>query len=71
VATQRVALADPLLTIYDVARMLGVHHGTVRRWISEGQLPPVKISRQCVRIRARSLQAFLVARTPRTSVSAS
>jgi excisionase family DNA binding protein len=71
VSHQRVALADPLLTVYDVARMLNVHHGTVRRWIAEGRLSAVKISRQCVRVRARSLQAFIVARTPAASVSAS
>lgn len=70
-ATTRVALADPLLTIYDVARMLGVHHATVRTWIRKGDLPVVKISRQCIRIRARSLQSFLVSRTPHASVSAS
>jgi excisionase family DNA binding protein len=69
---RRVALADPVLSVEQVAEMIGVHHSTIRKWIRKGELPAVKLSGKCLRIRARALQDFLVARTHRaTGVSAS
>jgi excisionase family DNA binding protein len=68
---QRVALADPLLTVPVVARMTGVHVGTVRGWIRRGDLPSVKLGRRIVRVRAKALQEFLLARTGRRTTGAS
>jgi excisionase family DNA binding protein len=33
------------LTINEVAELLGVHHGTVRRLIAKGRLPAVRVGR--------------------------
>lgn len=68
---RRVALADPVLSVEQVAEMIGVHPHTIRRWIDKGELPAIKLSGKCLRIRARALQTFLMARTRRRPARAS
>jgi excisionase family DNA binding protein len=42
------------LSITDAARMLGVHHQTIRNWINAGQLPVTRFGPPGVRKRARA-----------------
>lgn len=51
------ATAD-LRTVSEVAEILKVHEKTVRRWISEGRIPVVRIGR-LIRIDAAALDEFL------------
>jgi len=49
---------DQLSTIPEVARMLRVKNGTIRKWIYGGQLPAVKLGgRVCLKM--QDIQAFI------------
>ena len=51
---------DALLTTSKVARMLGVHSNTVRRWVDEGLLPTYRIGvRRDRRIKKSDVEKFL------------
>ena len=47
-----------LLSIRDVARILGVHRNTVHRLVREDRLRPIRIDR-LPRFRASEIEAFL------------
>jgi excisionase family DNA binding protein len=50
---------DRLLTTTQVAKLLGVHAVTVRRWINEGKLPAYRVGEKAVRIRRDDLAHLL------------
>ena len=51
---------EVLLTTSKVARMLGVHSNTVRRWANEGLLPVYRIGpRRDRRVRKSDIDKFL------------
>jgi excisionase family DNA binding protein len=53
----------PLMTVNDVAEELKVHPRTVKRWITEGQLPAFKLGdRAGWRINEEAVKEFLEAR---------
>jgi len=54
-------LADPLLTVEDVARVLKMNGQTIRNYIDAGTLPAVRVGGRRVRIRQSALEDFLAA----------
>jgi excisionase family DNA binding protein len=58
-----------LLKVSDVMKTLGVAESTVRKMLSRGQLPYVKLGGNSVRVRFADLEAFLDARTIRKTPS--
>jgi predicted DNA-binding transcriptional regulator AlpA len=53
-------LADPLLTVQDVARLFKVSRRTIWRWVAEGRLPePIRYSRLCVRWPSSVIRPYL------------
>src|SRR5579859_5242154 len=51
-------LADPFLTVAEVAEMLKLNQQTVRNWIDQGSLPAFRVGRR-VRIRRSDLEQVL------------
>jgi excisionase family DNA binding protein len=39
-------LNDPILTVYEVAKLARVHHCTIRKWINDKTLKAVKCGRR-------------------------
>ena len=55
-----ITLEEPLMTVTEAARFVGVAPGTVRRWLKTGELPKLQAgSGGAVRIEPRQLRAFL------------
>lgn len=55
-------------TVNDVAHILGVHPGTVRRWIHQGKMQSVKLRANGEhRISEREIAAQLTPETPHTA----
>jgi len=55
-------LIDPLLTVEDVARIVGVKPSTVKTWVHERSIPFIKIGagkRSPVRFNPESIQRWL------------
>jgi excisionase family DNA binding protein len=54
-------VAPRLLTINDVAQLLGVSQRTVQRWVSDGRLPAIQLGgrRAPVRVDAAGLRQWL------------
>jgi excisionase family DNA binding protein len=53
----------PWYTVTEVADMLQVYEGTVRRWIREGELPALRLGeRTGYRIATEDVDAFIDAR---------
>lgn len=48
----------------EVARLLNVSHGTVRRWITEGHLVSIRTPGGQYRIDSESVQKLMTAPTP-------
>jgi excisionase family DNA binding protein len=55
------ALADPLLTVEDVARVLRMNDQTIRNYIDAGTLPAVRVGGRRMRIRQSALEDFIAA----------
>ena len=53
---------DGLLDTQEVARILGVHVQTVRRYIRSKQLPAIRLTPRLYKIRQRDLERFLLTR---------
>lgn len=49
-----------LLTATEVAKVLRVHPGTVRRWMVDGTLPGIRVGRQ-IRFRRSDVESLLTA----------
>ncbi len=52
-----------LLTVHDVARLCQLHEVTVRRHISDGRLPSVRVGKG-VRVRKEDLDAYIEPQEP-------
>lgn len=53
---------DGLLDTQEVARILGVHVQTVRRYIRAKQLPAIRLTPRLYKVRQGDLERFLLAR---------
>lgn len=53
---------DGLLDTQDVARILGVHVQTVRRYIRSKQLPAIRLTPRLYKVRQGDLERFLLTR---------
>lgn len=53
---------EGLLATEEVARILGVHVQTVRRYIRSQQLPAIRLTPRLYKVRAQDLERFLLAR---------
>ena len=52
---------SPLLTVREVASMLGIHANTVRRWSDEGKIRALRISKRGDRrFKREDIERFLV-----------
>ena len=58
-------VAADLLTVRDIAQLLGVSPGTIRRWRREGKLPPAVEIGGVVRWRADAIGAWIADREER------
>lgn len=52
---------EHLLTLYDVARILGTTYDLARELVNRGSLTSIRISPKNIRVRAGDLRAFLTA----------
>jgi len=50
---------EKLLTVKEVAELLGLAPGSVYHWISQNRLPCVRLSPRCVRFRRKDLEALI------------
>jgi len=50
---------EKLLTVKELAELLGISPGSLYHWISQGRLPVVRFSKRCVRFRPSDIQALL------------
>lgn len=48
-----------LLTIEDVAKRLQVSQRSVRRYLADGRMKAVRMSRKIIRVRAEDLETFI------------
>lgn len=48
------------VTVYEAARILGMHHVTVRRFISEGKLAAYRVGNRHIRIPLDAIEKILV-----------
>ena len=55
----------PLMTYAEAAHYLGVGRSTLYDFVGRGELPVVRLSRRCVRLRRQDLQEFVEARVSR------
>ncbi len=50
---------ETLMTVDEVAHMLGLKKSTVYSWTHSGYIPHIKVSRNCVRFRQRDIMNWL------------
>lgn len=50
---------ERLLTVRELARVLGVASGSIYHWLSDGRLPCIRFSRRCVRFRESDVQQLI------------
>jgi excisionase family DNA binding protein len=58
--TQHQPKLEPLLTVSEAAKLLGISPWTLRQWLSQRRLPFVKVGR-LTKLRPSDLQAFIAA----------
>jgi len=51
--------ADPLLTVHDVADLLGLSVGSVYHLISQKRIPVIRLSARCVRFEKKALEDWI------------
>jgi excisionase family DNA binding protein len=51
--------AERLLSVYEVAELVGAHHATIRRWIEAGRLRAVRLPGGQLRVDQRDLTAVM------------
>lgn len=52
-----------LLTVQDVADLLGLKRGTIEKWVQAGTIPHIRLSHCCVRFRKEAIEEWLAAKT--------
>jgi excisionase family DNA binding protein len=50
---------ERLLTVKDLAGILGVVPGSIYHWLSQGRLPCVRLSKRCVRFRESDVKKMI------------
>ena len=50
---------EKLYTIKQVAKILGVHHLTIRRWIDEDKIKVIRLTERTMRITQTELDKFV------------
>jgi excisionase family DNA binding protein len=55
---------ENLLTLNEVAASLRIHKTTLRRWIREGKVTPVRLSDKVVRVRLQELERLIGGHQP-------
>lgn len=50
---------EPLITIAEAARLLGLNEQTLYGWIHEGKFEGLKLGNKSVRVRPEAVRAFL------------
>jgi excisionase family DNA binding protein len=61
----------PFLTVEDVARQLQIHPETIRRWLREGRLEGIRISRRAGwRVRPEAVEKMLSELDPEAKLAA-
>ena len=53
---------EPLLTIREVSELTNLSVGTLYRWISEGRIPVVRLSKRCIRFRQSDIEEWIAAK---------
>lgn len=51
--------SDQLLTVKQLAELLGIAPASVYHWISAGRLPVIRLSKRCVRFRRSEIFSML------------
>jgi excisionase family DNA binding protein len=52
-----------LLTVPEVAALIGFAEGTIRHWVSEQRIPYVRFSNRCVRFRREDIEHWILEMT--------
>lgn len=58
-----------LLTVTEVAELIGVKPKTVRRWIAQGELPVVRLNARMLRVRALDVERLIAAHLDTSSTA--
>lgn len=58
-----------LLTVREVAELLGIRPGSVYHWVSQGRLPCIRLSSRCLRFRREDLDEWLAGLAQRADQS--
>ncbi len=64
-ATTRQQPVERLLSVTEVAVVLGISELMVRHYIRDGELPVVRVSERCLRVRPDDLRDFIDRRVDR------
>ncbi len=62
-------IANPLLSVAQVAEMTGLCHRTVRLHIEAGKLRAIRFGRRCIRVREADLEAWIQSHTTTTETN--
>ncbi len=54
-------MQSQLLRVDEAAKRLGLSPFTVRKWMSDGKLPTVRLSKGAVRVREQDVEAIIAA----------
>ncbi len=50
---------EKLLSVAELAELLGIAKGSLYHWISEGRIPVVRLSKRCVRFRESDIEQMM------------
>jgi excisionase family DNA binding protein len=54
---------EALLTVQDVAQMLGVNRDTIYDWIEDGTIPAVRLTPKTIRFSPKAIDEFIEKRS--------
>jgi excisionase family DNA binding protein len=52
-------IIEPLIDVFDAAKILGVHVSTIYAWIHQGKIPYIKLLNKSVRFRSSELEKWI------------